>query len=81
MTQLVLNLPPETAARIAEEAAARGVTAEAVATEAVEAWMAYDDLDVEEDLRRLEEPGENVGADVVFAELRAEVERLRKGLA
>ncbi len=81
MTQLTLSLPPETAARIAEEAAARGITPEAVATEAVEAWMAVDDLDWEEDERRLNEPGENVRADVVFAELRAEVERLRKGAA
>ena len=73
MTQLTLTLPPETAARIAQEAAARGVTAEAVALEAVEAWAAHDDLSWEEDERRLAEPGENVPLDVAFDRLEARI--------
>jgi len=77
MIQLVLDLSPETAARIAEEARARGVTAETVAAEAVEAWVAFDDLDWEEDERRMNEPGENVSLDEAFDELRARVAAAR----
>jgi len=70
MTELTLTLPPETAARIAAEAAARGVTAEAIVAEAVEAWVAVDDLDWEDGP---EPESENVSLDEAFDELRARV--------
>ena len=39
--------------------------------------MTADDSDIEEDLRRLAEPGEDCDATTAFAELRSEIERLR----
>jgi hypothetical protein len=73
MAQLVLDLPPDVAARIAEEAAARGVTAEAVAAEAVEAWVMADDEDWEEDDRRMNEGGESIPLEEVFDRLEARI--------
>jgi hypothetical protein len=74
MSQLTLTLPPETAARIAEEAAARGVTPEAIATEAVEAWMAADDLGWDEGP---EPESENVSLDEAFDALEARIAAAR----
>ena len=69
MTQFTISLHPETAARLKREAEARGVSAETVAAEMVEAWMSDDALDWEEDRRRLDEPGENIPAEEAFAEV------------
>lgn len=78
MTTLTISLPPETAARLEREAQARGVSAETVVAEMIEAWgFDEDDLDLDEDLRRLEEPGENVSVEEAFAELRERVATLR----
>lgn len=73
MTQVTVDLPSETAARLEEEARARGLTLEALASEALQAWAADEDLDWEEDLRRIEEPGEDVGVREAFARFDAEV--------
>lgn len=74
MSQLTLTLPPETAARIEAEAAARGVTPEAVAAEAVEAWVAADDLGWDEG----DEPeSENVSLDEAFDALEARMAAAR----
>ena len=73
MAQLTLDLPPETVAFIAKVAAERGVTVEAVAAEVVEGWAAYDDLDWEEDERRMAEPGGNIPLDEAFDRLEARV--------
>jgi hypothetical protein len=72
--QLTLTLPPETAARIAREAAARGVTPEAVATEAVEAWMAADDIGWDEGP---EPESDNVSLDEAFDALEARIAAAR----
>jgi hypothetical protein len=75
---LTITLPPETAAQVKREAKARGISAEAVAAEMIEAMAAGDVLDWEEDLRRLEESGENLPAGQVFAEIEARLaERAR----
>lgn len=81
MTTLTISLPPETAARLEREAQARGVSAEVIVAEAIEAWTDIDDLDVEEDLRRLNEPGEDTDAATVFRELREDVAAFRRGKA
>jgi len=74
---LTISLPPETAARLQREAEARGVSAEAVVAEAVETWLSYDDLSWEEDLRRLEEPGENIPLDEAFDRFEANIAAAR----
>ena len=66
MTQL--TLPPETAARIEAEAAARGVTVEVVAAEAVEAWVIPREGDWDEGP---EPESENVSLDDAFSALEA----------
>ena len=77
MTQLTITLPPETAARIKHEADARGVSAEAVAAEIVEAWVCDETPDWEEDLRRLAEPGDNVPLDEAFDRFKANIATAR----
>lgn len=81
MTTLTISLPPETAARLEREAQARGVSAEAIVAEAVEAWTEVEDLDIEEDLHRLQEPGEDIDGDTVFRELREDVAAFRRDKA
>jgi hypothetical protein len=73
MTTLTISRPPETAARLEREAQARGMSAEAIVAEAVEAWTEADDLDWEEDERRLNEPGANIPLDVAFDRLEARI--------
>jgi hypothetical protein len=51
---------------LAKEAEARGLTPEALASEALCEWIGDDELDWAEDVRRLEEPGEDVDLDVAF---------------
>lgn len=81
MTTLTISLPPETAARLEREAQARGVSAEVIIAEAVEAWTDVENLDIEEDLRRLQEPGEDIDAETVFRELRDDVAAFRRDKA
>lgn len=71
MTQLTLTLPPETAERIAKEAAARGVTAEQWARDALAGLLD----DWAEALRALDEDGEDIDADAAFDELDAAIAR------
>ncbi len=70
---ITIQLDPATEKRLADEAEARGVTREAVAQEAVESWFHVDELDWEEDERRLNEPGESIPLDAAFDELEARV--------
>jgi predicted transcriptional regulator len=70
MTTLTISLPPETAARLEREAQARGVSAETVAAEAVEAWTAFDDEGWDEGP---ESESENVPLDVAFDALDARI--------
>lgn len=81
MTTLTISLPPETAARLEREAQARGVSTETIVAEAIEAWTEADDLDVEEDLRRMQEPGDDIDAETVFRELREDVAAFRRDKA
>lgn len=76
---LTIHLDPETEKRLAETAAARGVTAEALAQEALVSWLAIDDLDWEEDERRMAEPGANIPLDQAFDELEARIAAKRAG--
>lgn len=68
---LTIQLDPETEKRLNEAAAARGVTPEALAAEAVAA--VWDDDDWEEDERRMNEPGDSIPAEDVFTEVRAQI--------
>ena len=76
---LTIHLDPETEKRLAETAAARGVTAEALAQEALVSWLAIDELDWEEDERRMAEPGANIPLDQAFDELEARIAAKRAG--
>lgn len=59
-------------------AAARGLTPEEYVREQIADDLAfeaeYNDLSWDEDLRRLQEPGPNVPAEDIFAEIRARLE-------
>jgi len=70
MTTLTISLPPETAARLEREAQARGVSAETVVAEAVEAWTATDDEAWDEGP---EPKSANVPLDVAFDALEARI--------
>ena len=71
MTHLTLDLPPETATRIADAAAARGVTAEQWARDALTDLL--DDWN--EALAALDEPGDDIDADAAFDQLDARIAR------
>jgi signal transduction protein with GAF and PtsI domain len=78
---LTIPASAELVAQIRAQAEARGLTIEQVAQEAleigVEAVQDIENLDWEEDLRRLEEPGENVPLDEAFDRLDAQVKAAR----
>ncbi|MDX2277271.1 MAG: hypothetical protein NW206_17635 [Hyphomonadaceae bacterium] len=82
----ILTIPAsaELVAQIRAEAEARGLTVEQVAQEAleigVEAVRGAENLDWEEDFRRLEEPGENISLDDAFDRLDAQVKAARANL-
>jgi len=76
---ITIELDPATDKRLADETEARGMTREAVAQEAVESWLQSDDLDWEEDERRMNEPGESIPLDVAFDELEARIAAKRAG--
>jgi len=75
MTQLTLTLPPETAARIEAEAAARGVSAEQWARDALAGMLD----DWAEALRALDESGDDLNADEAFDQLDATIAQARAG--
>jgi predicted transcriptional regulator len=76
---VTIQLDPATEKRLTEEANARGVSREAVAQEAVTSWLQADDLDWEEDERRMNEPGENIALDVAFDDWEARLAAKRSG--
>lgn len=73
MPQVTLTLPPETAARIEEEAAAQGVSAEQWAQDALASLLD----DWAEALKALDEPGEDIDADEAFDQLDAAIAQAR----
>ena len=66
MVQLTVDLSPETKARLEVEARERGLTLEALASEALRAWAGDEELDWAEDFRRIDEPGEDVDVNEAF---------------
>ncbi|MGD9968145.1 MAG: hypothetical protein AB7T59_16620 [Hyphomonadaceae bacterium] len=75
---LTISLTGPLADEIRAAAEARGLTPEdyirELAADDAAFEAEYNDLSWEEDLRRLEEPGENVPAEQLFAEIRARLE-------
>lgn len=75
---LTISIPAPLADDIRAAAAARGLTPEEYIRELAADDAAFDaeynDLSWDEDLRRLEEPGANVPAEELFAEIRARLE-------
>lgn len=73
-----VSLPGPLADEVRAAAEARGLTPEDYIREQLADDAAfeaeYNDLSWEADLRRLEEPGENVAAEPFFAEIRARLE-------
>ena len=78
MTDLTISVPDETAQRLQREASVRGVSVETIAAEMIATFCVGDELDVEEDLRRLAEPGEDIDAATAFAEFRRHIEEARR---
>lgn len=75
---LTISLTGPLADEVRAAAKARGVTPDELVREQVADRLAFeaehDDLSWEEDLRRMEEPGANVAAEDLFAEIRARLE-------
>lgn len=75
---LTISLTGPLADEVRAAAEARGLTPEEYVRQQIADDLAfeaeYNDLSWDEDLRRLEEPGENVAAEEVFAEIRARLE-------
>ncbi len=80
-TALTISLTGPLADDVRAAAEARGMSPEDYvrAQLAVDIAMDADDLDLEEDLRRLDEPGENISLEEAFAELREQVAAHRAG--
>jgi hypothetical protein len=81
---LTISLTGPAADEIRAAAAARGLTPEdyirELAADDAAFEAEYNDLSWDEDLRRLEEPGDNVPAEELFAEIRARLEaRVARG--
>lgn len=77
---LNISLTGQLADEVRAAAKARGLTPEDYVREQLAGRLAadeYDDLSWEEDMRRLEEPGEDIPLDEAFAEFRAKVAELR----
>lgn len=74
---LTISLTGPLADEVRAAAEARGLTPEEYVRQQIIDDLAfeaeYNDLSWEEDLRRLEEPGENILADQAFAEFRARI--------
>jgi hypothetical protein len=75
---LTISLTGPTADQIRAAAEARGLTPEEYIRELAADDAAfeaeYNDLSWDEDLRRLEEPGDNIPVEEAFAEIRARLE-------
>lgn len=75
---LTISLTGPLADEVRAAAAARGLTPEdyirELAADDAAFEAEYNDLSWDEDLRRLEEPGANIPAEEVFAEIRARLE-------
>ena len=75
---LTISIPAPLADEVRAAAEAQGLTPEEYVREQLADDVAfeaeYNDLSWEEDLRRLEEPGENTPAEELFAEIRARLE-------
>jgi hypothetical protein len=69
---MIIDLPDDAAALLAQEAEALGLAPEALASEALQQWIG-DDLDWDEDIRRLEEPGESIPLDDAFDRMNAAI--------
>jgi hypothetical protein len=76
---LTISLTGPLADDVRAAAEARGLTPEEYVLQqlAMDVIAAPHDLSWEEDFLRLREPGEDIDADVAFAEFRAEVARAR----
>ncbi|MGH6951123.1 MAG: hypothetical protein ACREH4_09635 [Vitreimonas sp.] len=75
---LTISLTGPLAEEVRAAAQAQGLTPEEYVREQLADDLAfegeYNDLSWEEDLRRLEEPGENVSAEELFTEIRTRLE-------
>ncbi len=75
---LTISIPAPLADEVRAAAEARGLTPEEYVREQIADDLAfeaeYNDLSWDEDLRRLNEPGDNTPAEDVFAEIRARLE-------
>lgn len=75
---LTISIPAPLADEVRAAAEARGLSPEeyvrALAADDVSFEAEFNDLSWEEDLRRLDEPGQNIPADEAFAEIRARLE-------
>jgi|GEM_PF-5933951 len=75
---LTISIPAPLADEVRAAAEARGLTPEEYVREQIADDLSFDaeynDLSWDEDLRRLEESGENIPAEQVFAEIRVRLE-------
>jgi len=75
---LTISIPAPLADEVRAAAEARGLTPEEyireLAADDIAFEAEYNDLSWDEDLRRLEEPGDNLPAEALFAEIRARLE-------
>ena len=81
-TPLTISIPSPLADEVRAAADARGLSPEDYVRQQLAADIEFDkeaeeDLDWEEDIRRLEEPGENTPLDQAFDELRGKVAEAR----
>lgn len=79
---LTISIPAPLADEVRAAAEARGLSPEEYVRQQLEADIEFDkgaaeDLDWDEDIRRLEEPGENIPLDQAFDELRGKVAEAR----
>jgi hypothetical protein len=78
-----ISLPGPLADHVRAAAEARGLTPEEyirmLAVEGVATDAEAAELDWDEDVRRLEEPGEDVDLDTAFAEFRENIAKARRG--
>ena len=76
---LTISLTGPLADEVRAAAEASGLTPEEYVRQTLaDGFMAESELDWEEDLRRLEEPGENADAETVFAEFRQRIIEVRR---
>ena len=71
---LHLDISGPLSERIKAAAEESGLSADAFVQQTLEAALD----DIEEDVRRIAEPGEDIDAEIVFAELRENIEKARR---